>query len=89
MQNPPENLEDIVLTENQVKMFVPLYDTNNGEFLGVKQTLGYVMLRGDPDETFLLMATMKKNLVHFFVPLNSLCLMFLLVLFSMLMATRC
>ena len=34
-------------------MFVPMYDNTTGRFLGVKETLGYIMLRNKPEETFL------------------------------------
>ena len=33
-------------------MYVPLYDNNDGRFLGIKEIAGYVMLRGDKGETF-------------------------------------
>ena len=38
--------------DHLVKMYVPMYDNKDRKFLGVKETAGYVMLRGDWDETF-------------------------------------
>ena len=32
---------------------MPVYDTTNGHFKGVKKWLGYIMVRGDKDELFL------------------------------------
>ena len=52
LRNPPEDLDNYVKDNHLVKMYVPLYDNNDGRFLGVKETAGYVMLRGDSDETF-------------------------------------
>ena len=53
LRNPPEELDEYISREDHlVKMYVPLYDNNDGRFLGVKETAGYVMLRGDSDETF-------------------------------------
>ena len=34
-------------------MFVPIYDNTTGQFLGVKETLGYIMVRNEPEESFL------------------------------------
>ena len=56
MKNPPENLDEAVSndeTDTLVKMYTPMYDNVNGNFLGVKETLGYIMLRNEPEETFL------------------------------------
>ena len=53
LRNPPEDLDNYISKEDHlVKMYVALYDNNDGRFLGVKETAGYVMLRGDWDETF-------------------------------------
>ena len=56
LKNPPENLDEAVSndeTNTLVKMYTPMYDNLNGKFLGVKETLGYIMLRNEPEETFL------------------------------------
>ena len=34
-------------------MYSPAYDNANGKFLGVKETLGYIVLRNEAEETFL------------------------------------
>ena len=56
LRNPPENLDEAVAndeTDTLVKMYMPMYDNSNGKFLGVKETLGYIMLRNESEETFL------------------------------------
>ena len=56
LKNPPENLEETIANDTTnilVKMFVPCYDNTNGKFLGIKETLGYIMLRNEAEETFL------------------------------------
>ena len=55
LKNPPENLDEALAkdeTKTLVKMFVPEYDNSNGKFLGVKETLGYIMLRNEVEESF-------------------------------------
>ena len=55
LKNLPENFDEALAndeTKTLVKMFVPEYDRNNGKFLGVKETLGYIMLRNEAEETF-------------------------------------
>ena len=55
LKNLPENLDEALAndeTKTLVKIFVPEYDRTNGKFLGVKETLGYIMLRNEADETF-------------------------------------
>ena len=52
IQNLPADLNNYVFKENETRMLVPLYDTANGKFKGIKKTLGYIMLRGDMDKTF-------------------------------------
>ena len=53
LRNPPEDLDNYISKEDHlVKMYVALYDNNDGRFLGVKETAGYVMLKDDWDETF-------------------------------------
>ena len=34
-------------------MFMPMYGNATGQFLGVKETMGYIMLQNEPEETFL------------------------------------
>ena len=52
-QNTPDNIDDHVSNNDHlVKMYMLLYDNNDGLFRGIKETVGYVMLRGERDETF-------------------------------------
>ena len=56
LRNPPETIDEAIEnddTETLVKMFMPMYDNATGEFLGVKETLGYIMIRNEPEESFL------------------------------------
>ena len=34
-------------------MFVPVYDNTTGQFLRVKESLGYIMVRNEPEDSFL------------------------------------
>ena len=79
MQNPPENLDIYECKEREVKVLVPLYDTTTGEFKGIKQSLGSIMLRSDHDDIFLHTVFVKKIAQFYFPPLNMLCLICLLV----------
>ena len=47
------NLHNYHLKENEVILYSPLYNTENGYFRGVKKWLSYIMIQGNPDETFL------------------------------------
>ena len=42
-------------------MYRPKYDKMTGAFLGLYETLGYIMVRGDPQEHFLDYGFCKKN----------------------------
>ena len=53
LANNCPDLDNYRLKENEVILFVPLYDTENGYFRGVKKWLAYTLIWGDPDETFL------------------------------------
>ena len=53
MINWPSDIDNYVCGENEVKMFVPMYNTETGEFKGIQKLLGYIMVRGDKDECFL------------------------------------
>ena len=50
--NPPENLEDYVCQDREVKIYRPRYDPVTGNFLGLYETLGYIMVSGDQRSTF-------------------------------------
>ena len=49
---PPEPEKEIAENDKLVKFYVPMYDNLNGNFFGVKETVGYIMVRGDHDQTF-------------------------------------
>ena len=51
LKNPPEDLDEAIKND---KMFVPIYDNTTGQFLGAKESLGYVMVRNEPEESFLM-----------------------------------
>ena len=50
--NSPPDLDNYVLKENEVILYVLLYNTETGHFRGVKKWLAFIMIRGDPDEVF-------------------------------------
>ena len=50
-KNCPD-LDNYTLKENKVILYMPLYNTENGFFRGVKKWLAYIMVRGDSDESF-------------------------------------
>ena len=59
--SPPEDLHSYECGNREVKMYRPKYDKMTGVFLGLYETLGYVMVRGDPQEHFLDYGFCKKN----------------------------
>ena len=50
--NCPGNIEEYERKPNEVKLITPLYDIDSGEFLGLKKSLAFIMVRGDKDEAF-------------------------------------
>ena len=53
MVNCPPDLDDYVCERNEVKMLLPKYNVETGEFMGIEGELGYIMVRGYEDEYFL------------------------------------
>ena len=50
---PPEiNLGTYKFQENEVLIYTPLYNTENGLYRGLTKKLGYITLRDDANETF-------------------------------------
>ena len=50
---PPEiNLDTYKFQENEVLIYTPLCNTENGLYRGLTKKLGYIILRGDANETF-------------------------------------
>ena len=50
--NLPEDISTYVLKENKVKMFRPKHNAEAGECLGLYETVGFMVVRGSPDEVF-------------------------------------
>ena len=52
-RSPPENIDETIKNDKKlVKIFTPIYDNTTGQFLGVKESVGYIMLRNEAEETF-------------------------------------
>ena len=41
-----------ILKENEVKMVGPKYNPKTGEFLGLYENVGFIVVRGSPEEVF-------------------------------------
>ena len=53
-RSPPENIDEIIQNDKKlVKIHMPMYDMTTGKFLGVKESVGYIMIRNEEQETFL------------------------------------
>ena len=59
--NPPEDISTYVLKENEVKMIRPKYNAETGEFLGLYETVGFMVVRRSPLRSFSTMNTTKTN----------------------------
>ena len=53
VSNSLPDLDNYALKENEVILYVPLYNTETVHFRDVKKWLGVIMIRGDPYEVFL------------------------------------
>ena len=51
--NPLEDLQNHKCNDREVIMYRPRYDPVAGPFLGLYETLGYILVRGDSQEHFL------------------------------------
>ena len=51
--NPPQNIDSSELQDREVKMFKPKYNSETEEFLGLCETVGLMVVRGDSEEIFL------------------------------------
>ena len=62
-KNNPENTDEYECKKNY---FSPIYDITNSKFLGQDTRLAFIMVRGDPDETFFLYGydECKSNLLY-------------------------
>ena len=50
--NCPRDIDTYVCEKNEVELFMPLYDTANGNFCGIRKWLAFIMVRGDDDKIF-------------------------------------
>ena len=48
--NTPQDISSYILKDNVVKMFRPCYDPETGEFCSLHQTVGFLVVRGSPEE---------------------------------------
>ena len=51
--NPPNDILKYELKDREVKFLCPRYNKDTGEFLGLYETIGLLVLRGDAEEIFL------------------------------------
>ena len=50
----PENIDEYIKNDKKlVKMYLPMYDTATGKFLGIKESVGYIIIRNQEEEVFL------------------------------------
>ena len=59
--NPPADIENYVCKEREVKMYKPCYNAVLGRFQGLCETLGFIVVRGDPEKHFLDYDYNKQN----------------------------
>ena len=55
-KSPPEseNIDEYIKNDKKlVKMYLPMYDTATRKFLGIKESVGYIMIRNQEEEVFL------------------------------------
>ena len=51
--NQPKDITTYVCSKNEVKLLSCVYEIESGQFKGIREQLAFIVLRGDPDETFL------------------------------------
>ena len=59
--NPPEDIHNYVCTEREVKLYLPRSNPVMRQFLGLHESLGFIVVRGDPNEHFLDYRFCKEN----------------------------
>ena len=69
--NQPEDISQYQCKENETKLLTCVYDLESGKFKGLRLMLAYIIIRGDEDEVFFSMATVKINLKFFILMLSS------------------
>ena len=49
-----EKIDELIKNDKKlVKLYMPMYDVTTGKFLGMKESVGYIMIRNQEDEVFL------------------------------------
>ena len=61
LSDSPSDLSSYELKSNDVKILRPKYNISDGQFLGLVETLGYLTVRGDPNDFFLDYGYDKQN----------------------------
>ena len=66
--NQPKDIANYTCLKNEVKLLSCVYDTESGDFKGIREQLAFIVLRGDSDETFLSYGfdKMKSKLLYSF-----------------------
>ena len=66
--NQPKDIANYTCLKNEVKLLSCVYDTESGNFKGIREQLAFIVLRGDSDETFLSYGfdKMKSKLLYSF-----------------------
>ena len=59
--SPPEDISNYVCKEREVKVYSPRYDPATGQFRGLYESLGFLLVRGNQDEHFLDYGYYKEN----------------------------
>lgn len=50
--NPPKDLKRYILKDYKMIINQPLYDPKTGSFLGLEETIAFISIRGNAEETF-------------------------------------
>ena len=59
--NPPEDITNYVWKEREIKINRRRYDPVSGQFLGLYESIGYLVVRGDQNKQFLDYGFCKEN----------------------------
>ena len=63
--DPLINLDTYEPKDNEVVIYVPMYNTVTGLYLGLTKKLGLITLRGDAEERFFLMVIVRKKALFY------------------------
>ena len=61
VKNLPKDLDNYDLKSNDVFIYLPQYNIENGLFQSIKKWLAYIMIKGTLTRFFILMGRMKKK----------------------------